>query len=166
MPEHVITVQMAGINVIQNSGGDMINLKTILGSCVGIILSDKKKGIHGLAHIMLPETIKQDQTSGKYADTAIPLLLKKMESMGSSRNNMQAFVLGGACMFFSENGSGLMKIGDRNIKATRRILNEFKIPIVFEDTGGNHGRTIIFESFTGRVFVKTLDKFSLKGVSN
>jgi len=164
--ERVITVQMAGMDVIRNTDGDSIKLKTILGSCVGVILSDKKREIHGLAHIMLPERNKIDQALGKYADTAIPLLLKKMELKGSSKNDLKAFILGGASMFSFSGDNGFMNIGSKNIKATRKILNELKIPIVFEDTGGTNGRTIIFDSVTGKVFIKTLDKNILKGVRN
>jgi len=143
--ERVITVKMADMDIVQNSNGDSIKLKTILGSCVGVILSDKKREIHGLAHIMLPEMNKNDKVIGKYADTAIPLLLKKMAS---------------------ESDNGFMNIGADNIKTTRRILKELKIPIVFEDTGGTNGRTIIFECLTGKVFIKVLDKNILKGVCN
>jgi len=164
--ERIITVKMADMDIVQNSNGDSIKLKTILGSCVGVILSDKKREIHGLAHIMLPEMKKNDKVVGKYADTAIPLLLKKMELKGSSRKDIKALVLGGASIFTSESDNGFMNIGANNIKAARRTLKELKIPIVFEDTGGNNGRTIIFECSTGKVIIKTLDKNPLKGVHN
>ena len=167
MAERVITVPMAGIDVIRNSNGDSIKLKTILGSCVGVILTDKNKEIHGLAHIMLPVSSKKDHhVPGKYADTSIPLLLEKMELLGSSRNDLQAFVLGGASMFSFNGNNGLMNIGVRNIEAVHRILKELKIPVVYEDTGGTYGRTIIFESLTRKVFVKTLSKSILKGIVN
>jgi len=115
---------------------------------------------------MLPEMKKNDKVVGKYADTAIPLLLKKMELKGSSRKDIKALVLGGASIFTSESDNGFMNIGANNIKAARRTLKELKIPIVFEDTGGNNGRTIIFECSTGKVIIKTLDKNPLKGVHN
>ena len=35
---------------------DARRLKTILGSCVGIILRDPERRVSGLAHIMLPGT--------------------------------------------------------------------------------------------------------------
>jgi len=44
--ERIITVKMADMDIVQNSNGDSIKLKTILGSCVGVILSDKKREIH------------------------------------------------------------------------------------------------------------------------
>ena len=79
-------VKMAEISVIKNNGGSVpSNLKTTLGSCVGVILTDRKSGVHGLAHIMLPEMLKRDPAVGKYADTAIPALLGEMKKKGRTQ---------------------------------------------------------------------------------
>ena len=71
---NVVQVKMAGISVAENSK----LLKTTLGSCVGVILHDAKKNISGLAHIVLPQMIRQDAVLGKYADTAIPTLVSRL----------------------------------------------------------------------------------------
>ena len=48
----VVTVKMAEMDVVSDSS----RLKTILGSCVGIILRDPERRVSGLAHVMLPAT--------------------------------------------------------------------------------------------------------------
>ncbi len=153
-------VKMAEISVIENNGGPPLNLKTTLGSCVGIILTDKKSGVHGLAHIMLPEMLKRDASLGKYADTAIPALLTEMKEKGAKQKDIRAFLLGGACMFSFTGSVGMAVIGDKNVEAAQRMLGEFDIPVVFQETGGNSGRTILFNSGTGKVSIKTLQKIT------
>ncbi len=62
---------------------------------------------------------------------------------------------------FSFTGTvGMAVIGDRNVEAAQRILEEFDIPVVFQETGGNSGRTVLFDSGTGKVSIKTLEKIT------
>ena len=153
MTDHILVVKMAEISVVKNS----MRIKTTLGSCVGIIISDSKSGVSGLAHIMLPEKLRNDKIVGKYADTAIPALLEEMKGHGSRRANLKAYLIGGATMFQFSTEKKITDIGERNIETTKRILKELQIPIVFEETGGNYGRTIIFDNATHEVSIKTLD---------
>ena len=68
-----------------------------LGSCIGICLYDKVKKIAGLSHIMLPDSKGQgagDINRMKFADTAIPDMLKKMIAMGAVQTNIKAKIAG------------------------------------------------------------------------
>ena len=47
-------------------------------------------------------------------------------------------------------------VGLRNVESARNKLQELNIPIVVEDVGGNRGRTIILDTKTGILIVKTL----------
>lgn len=80
-----------------------------------------------------------------------------MENLGSQKKDMVAKLAGGAQMF-EVTRSEFMNIGKRNVEAAKKILDELKIPIVAEDTGGNYGRTIIFYSEDGRLEIKTIGK--------
>ena len=73
-------------------------------------------------------------------------------------------LIGGAQMFPMGNAS-IASIGDQNVQAARRVLMEKKIPIVFEDTGGTAGRSVMFDNATGKVAVKTLQAITAKGRS-
>ncbi len=132
-----------------------------LGSCVGVVLYDLKKELAGLAHIMLPDsTLARNQTQNlaKYADTAIPALLDELKKEGSPSWTLQAKIAGGAQMFKTISSSDLMRIGPRNVEAVKRILQQYDIPIVAEDVGGNNGRTIIFDPQTGELSIRTVNK--------
>ncbi len=129
-----------------------------LGYCIGIALYDKTKALGGLAHIMLPDSTQFNNVTNplKFADLAIPLLIERLEKMGASRRNMKAKIAGGASMFNFSDKSMIMDIGNRNGIAVRNTLNEYSIPIVGEDTGGNKGRTMILDTTDGVVQIKTV----------
>jgi chemotaxis protein CheD len=138
-----------------------------LGSCVGVALYDKRRRIGGLAHVMLPdsEAMAKKGNVGKYADTAIKAMVEEMERLGSQRRDIKAKVAGGACMFSipgamnPRNVPGPclgMQIGDRNIEAVKKILEEMKIPVEAEDTGGSYGRTMRFDIADGSVTIRSI----------
>jgi chemotaxis protein CheD len=123
-----------------------------LGSCIGLILHDTRLGIGGMAHIMLPESAGKRDRPGKYADTAIEILMKELTVKGCSKKTLQAKIVGGAQMF--ANFSGNLSIGLRNIEAVKMYLKDYGIPIKGEDTGGNKGRTVTYcpsNGFTVRI---------------
>jgi chemotaxis protein CheD len=152
MSEATILVRMNEMALTRNSA----RLKTTLGSCVGIILRDPVRKVSGLAHIMLPECVHGDPTVGKYADTAIPLLLERVLREGGRRGSLQAYIVGGACMFPFGPESQIAQIGDRNVEAARAVLGGLRIPVVYADTGGSQGRTLIFDNGNGQVDVRTV----------
>lgn len=131
-----------------------------LGSCVGIVLYDPVTKVSGLAHIMLPDStkIKNNSNIAKFADTAIDKMIEDMCRIGANRNRLISKLAGGAQMFSFNTNNDLMKVGERNIIASKEKLNKLGIRIVGEDTGNNYGRTIEFYSETGELKIKTIGK--------
>lgn len=129
-----------------------------LGSCIGICLYDTTSRISGLVHIMLPNStqIKNNSNLAKFADTGIAKLLEVMIKMGARRNKIVSKIAGGAQMFSFNESSDVMRIGARNIVATKETLEKLGIPLIAEDTGGNHGRTIELYSESGILLIKTI----------
>lgn len=129
-----------------------------LGSCIGICLYDTTSRISGLVHIMLPNStqIKNNSNLAKFADTGIAKLLEVMIKMGARRNKIVSKIAGGAQMFSFSESSDVMRIGARNIVATKETLERLGIPLIAEDTGGNHGRTIELYSESGILLIKTI----------
>lgn len=151
----LIKVGMADLNCTRSPGV----LTTLgLGSCVGICLYDTSTKISGMAHIMLPSSlqIKNNSNIAKFADTGIVKLVEDMQRLGANRNKLVGKIAGGAQMFNFNDSSDIMRIGSRNVVATKEVLRELNIPIIAEDTGGNHGRTIELYSDTGMLLIKTI----------
>ena len=128
-----------------------------LGSCIGICLYDGAVKIGGLAHIMLPylpESGPREQI-WRYADSSLPALLRKMETMGCRRERILAKIAGGAKMFDVADDSTFGSSGFRNVGAVKETLEKLRIRLAAEDTGLNYGRTVYFYTETGDVVVKS-----------
>jgi chemotaxis protein CheD len=112
-----------------------------LGSCIGLALVDRAKGVAALAHVMLPESSQPDPPQPhKFADLAVPALIDMIVARGASRARLEATLVGGAAMF-AFGGSG-QDIGQRNDAAVTALLAQHRIPVRATATGGSKGRTI------------------------
>lgn len=154
---NIIKVGMADLNTCVSPDG----ITTLgLGSCVGIAIRDPLTKIGGLAHVMLPDSteIKNNSNIYKFADTGIEELVRLLVEKGASRARLVSKIAGGAQMFAFQNKSDLVRVGERNVQASKKKLAELKIPILAEDTGENFGRTVIFYPETGDYVIRTAGK--------
>ena len=134
-------------------------VRTLLGSCVGVVLYDRAARLGGLAHIVLPSAHGVVDHPGKYADTAIPALIADFDRRlgGKVRARLIAKLVGGANMFQMDPGlkeSSGLNIGRRNQEAIEQILAELTIPIMARDVGGTSGRRLTLDTASGIVTIK------------
>ncbi|PIE54287.1 MAG: chemotaxis protein CheD [Dethiosulfovibrio peptidovorans] len=130
-----------------------------LGSCIGLVLYDEVAKIAAMAHIMLPESRegKDNPKPGKFADTAVPLLLDMLLKAGAKRDRIKAKMAGGAQMFnVPGSKSGFLAVGSRNSEETEKQLAKSGIKLVASDTGGNKGRSVEFSTDNWVLEIKTL----------
>ena len=129
-----------------------------LGSCLAIALYDEDAGIGGLAHVMLPDgdaNERGEDTPGKFADTAIRAMLRRMVERGATYTDVEAKIAGGSDMFeFESFGDG---VGDRNVTAAHEELDKLGVPVVAEETGGRFGRTVEFDTDDWTLTIRTAD---------
>lgn len=128
-----------------------------LGSCIGVTLFDPNNKVGGMVHIMLPDStqFKNATNPAKYADLGIPLLLEEVLKLGARRSSLQAKIAGGAQMFSFADKTTSLNIGQRNAEMTKYMLNKLGIKLFAEDTGKNYGRTMILDTTTGEVLIRT-----------
>lgn len=157
-----ITIGIADLNVARPP--DTL-VTYALGSCVGICLYDQTARVAGLSHILLPQSgqIPGNKTPMKFADTAIPMLMVKMQAMGARPNQLKAKIAGGAQMFAATGNASIANIGARNVAAVKATLQRLKIPIVVEDTGANYGRTLLFDADTFTMLIRSPKRPEWKG---
>ncbi|PNV83395.1 MAG: chemotaxis protein CheD [Sulfurimonas sp.] len=127
-------------------------ISTILGSCVAVCLYDRKSGIGGMNHYLLPFWNGNSLQSPRFGNIAIPKLIESMLERGANIKNIEAKIFGGASMNIS--ASNNMMIGEKNILVAREILKEYKIHIVAEDVGKENGRKIQFNLQNAKVLLK------------
>lgn len=135
-----------------------------VGSCVVIVLYDRSARVGGMAHAILPRASNdQFQRVGrdnegrlfvKYADAAVDMLLSEIETLGGTRENCVAKLVGGAHMFALLDGDK-HGIGYENTEAARARLGELSITIETEVIGGTVGRNVHFDCATGIVEIIT-----------
>ncbi len=125
-----------------------------LGSCVGITIWDPFRHVGGMAHVMLPtpsDTAVKGNVS-RFASIAVPEMVERL-STGGARHRLVAKLCGGSAMFKGD--SKLASIGERNVEEARHQLALLRVPVVAEDTGGSHARTIELRLDTGIVVVRS-----------
>lgn len=156
--EEIILVGMADLNICRSPH----SITTVaLGSCVGIVLYDPLLKVAGLAHIMLPDStqITRNQNKAKFADTAIETLIESMEEKYDiKKSRLVSKIAGGAQMFSFRTQNDTLRVGERNVIATKKNLKAHDIPIIAEDVGENYGRTIVFYPETGELVIKAVGK--------
>jgi chemotaxis protein CheD len=144
-------VRMGDLAVSSASGHVLVSLG--LGSCIGLALLDRRMGIAGLAHVVLPQSQGHaDANPRKFADVAVPDLVSELEGLGARRVRLEAVLVGGASMF-AVSTAGL-EVGQRNEAAVRDLLKSMRIPVKATATGGSRGRTIRVDAATGAVTVR------------
>ena len=144
-------VRMGELAVSRVPGHVLVSLG--LGSCIGLALFDRKLGIAGLAHIVLPQSQGHaPQNPRKFADLAVPEMLVELEEIGARRLRLEAVLVGGASMF-AVSSAGL-EVGQRNEAAVRELLLKERIPVVAAATGGSKGRTVRVDVASSAVTVR------------
>lgn len=128
-------------------------IRTVLGSCVGIAIYDRHSRVGGMAHVILPESGDGKGDRGKFADTAVDWLLEEVIKLGGLRERLTAKIAGGAKMFGSGNNT---HIGERNVEAVRLRLRKHGVPLVGEDVGGEKGRKMALDTSNGNVDVQII----------
>jgi chemotaxis protein CheD len=127
-----------------------------LGSCIGLALYDDTTRVGAMVHIMLPDSAGRTDRPGKYADTAIALLIKELNTLGCKNRSLVAKIAGGASMF--EYFGANLNVGERNVERIRALLKENHIQLAAEDVGGKVGRSVTFiPSHQGKFMVRRAD---------
>ena len=155
----IIEVSMSDMKAASN---DHILRSSGIGSCIVITLYDPLKKVGALAHPMLADPPAGEagnignstEHPLRFVGNAIDAMINALEKLGSVKTRLEAKVVGGASMFkvFEKNPES---IGLQNVEAVREKLEKEGIKILANDTGGNIGRSVVFELTTGLVEVKT-----------
>jgi chemotaxis protein CheD len=148
--------QTAMIGIGEYRVGNFPMMTIGLGSCIGLTFYDDTVKVGAMVHIMLPDSAGRTERPGKYADTAIALLLKELTALGCKNRSLIAKMAGGACMF--EYFGANLNIGERNAEKVRAILKENNIKLAAEDVGGKVGRSVTFlPSNRGKFTIRRAD---------
>jgi chemotaxis protein CheD len=161
LPTNTVSVNLGEIQTSNKS--DIWLVAHALGSCVAVCAFDPVAKAGAMAHVVLPslpgflsQNGKIDESPGKYADRAIPNLIRRLEVLGVDRTRLQFKMVGGSAILSSGRPSTRLDIGQRNAQSVlAALLAEGFYPIAAE-LGGKQGRTLYFQPATGLIRVRNV----------
>lgn len=148
--QKVLDVHIGQVKIAKN--GEL--LKAILGSCVGIGVLWKKKGICGLAHCLLPESPTPSfEIGGRFVDQAIRSLIALMKIKPEDLDSISVVIVGGGNMTSPGVADSSELVGANNFKMAIREAKKHNLNVIYSESGGEEGRKIFVNSadFTYRV---------------
>jgi len=129
------------------------NVKTILGSCVAVCLWDEVRHIGGVNHFLLPVPNPQDVADNRFGSIATPRLIQALCRRGATTSALRAAVVGGGKPVRALSDT---TVSDDNVAVAQRILAQFGIRVVRQETGGAYGRKLLFNTHTGGLLIRLL----------
>ncbi|WP_018953821.1 chemoreceptor glutamine deamidase CheD [Thioalkalivibrio sulfidiphilus] len=134
--------------------GELIT--TVLGSCVSACVRDRKLGIGGMNHFMLPHSERVEAWGGasaaaRYGSYAMETLINDILKNGGRREHLEVKIFGGGQVL-----AQMTDVGRKNIAFVREFIRVEGLNLVAEDLGGPHPRKVVFFPDSGRVRIKKL----------
>ena len=130
-------------------------LVTVLGSCVSACIRDRRTGIGGMNHFMLPHSHAGkwagDLQSTRFGNFAMEKLINELIKAGCTRERMEIKVFGGANVTDSSNA-----VGSDNSAFVMKYLEAEGLRCAAQDLGGTLPRRINYYPATGRVVRRLL----------
>jgi chemotaxis protein CheD len=118
-----------------------------LGSCVAICLWDPAARVAGMAHVVLPGADPSGAPNAKFARSALPALIARMQGQGAGSDPRRFIArLAGGAQVLQLGGSGnLPRVGEQNGRAVREVLAAAGVTLKAHDLGGSKGRSVWFD---------------------
>ncbi len=136
----------SGLTQVLNPGDVAVGqrgdrLETLLGSCIAIVLTDPRRTIGAMCHIVhgRPAPAGERQNSA-FADVALARMYALLRGHGITPGLCEAFVYGGGNMF--PQVFRRTHVGDDNAAWALHALTADGIRVVVRDTGGDVYRRI------------------------
>jgi chemotaxis protein CheD len=110
-------------------------MQTLLGSCVAVVLTDPRRTVGAMCHIVHPNLApKSAGQHGAYANVALQMMTDLLQERGLVTSRCEAHVYGGGNMFpdLYPNSS----IGDHNVQTVLQALDLAGVRVLSMDTGG------------------------------
>ena len=122
---------------------------TVLGSCLSVTMFNRRLGVAGMCHSLLPEcgnreTCRSGCREGyRYVDCSIRQMVRVFDKYGVPRSEIEVKCFGGADMFIRKSEkSDFFTVGKQNILVAEKIIASEGLTLRAKDVGGVQGRKI------------------------
>ena len=110
-------------------------METLLGSCIAIILTDPRRTVGAMCHIVHAQPALNDaQRPTAHADAALAAMFRLLQGQGIQPQLCEAWVFGGGNMFprlFPK-----AHVGESNTRRVLDALQDLGIRVIGQDVGG------------------------------
>ena len=125
-------------DVVLGERGD--TLSTLLGSCVSIILTDPRRTVGVMSHVVHACTGRVGANTTAFGDVAMSAMTQLLLDRGIQARMCEAYVFGGGNMFPQLKVD--LTVGDDNIAWAMRALQSEGIKVQSVDVGGSAYRRL------------------------
>ncbi|MES2957481.1 MAG: chemotaxis protein CheD [Pseudomonadota bacterium] len=126
-------------DIVCAQGGE--RLETLLGSCVAIVLTDPRRSLGAMCHIVhASQAAPGTPDSGAYAEVALERMYALLQARGIDPRRCEAYVYGGGNMFpelFTK-----AHVGERNADWALDALARDGVQVLHHDLGGRSYRRL------------------------
>lgn len=137
-------------------------VSTVLGSCVSACIFDRRRGVGGMNHFMLPEPVGERSgerdawtatvgRAARYGNDAMEQLINAVLKAGGQRADLEVKVFGGGRVL-----AQMTDVGRRNIEFVQRYIATERLALSASDLGDVYPRQVQFFPVTGKARVRQL----------
>lgn len=133
-------------------GNKVEHLRTLLGSCVSVVLWNPKQRMGGMCHYLLPGRVRAPGSprDGRYGDEAMEMLVESIHASGGRPQDYAAHLYGGADTL-PAGGGVKFNVGERNIERGWSLIDQYGFNLVNVDVGDRVPRNVALRLSDGQV---------------
>ncbi|HVN95005.1 MAG TPA: chemotaxis protein CheD [Syntrophorhabdaceae bacterium] len=133
-------------------------VSTILGSCIALTIFNKRLKVGGICHAQLPTNPSSDvENTFRYVDSSIFYMIRKFEMMGITKDEMVVKLMGGADVLDPARANR-STVGQKNVETALNVIKSHQLILAASHVGGELGRKIHFDTDTGEVLLKRINR--------
>lgn len=137
-------------------GDRQTRIRTVLGSCVSLVLWHPQALLGGMLHYMLPGRThgRKGALDARYGDEAMELMCRDIGAAGVPLHEFRVHLFGGGDMFPAVHKASGLQVGRRNVEAARHLVHRFGLSVSDEHVEGCGHRHLIFNVWNGDILLR------------
>ena len=129
-------------------------VRTLLGSCVSIVLWNARQSTGGMSHSVLPaRTASLGTLDGNHCEGAAALFMRELQRSRTAPSDYSVYLVGGGRMSLGLRNADKISVGERNVDACRNLLLRAGFSITAEHVGRSGPRRLTLQLATGHIEV-------------
>lgn len=133
-----------------------VYIRTVVGGCIAITMYDKSSHFSSMCHALYPG----EKECCLYAVDSVKNMVHTFKKKGISLEKLEVKLFGAASQF-TRNGETTIQIQEK-IEQLTSIIREMGISYIKTDLGGIKTRELLFDTETGKVFLKYLENILIE----